>query len=345
MLAGSPNSLEVREEENYWRGMAAYTASWQQQLLTWANDAQAAITMVDTQEPVWTATLVENKDNHDLGPVLTVLENNLADLKRVRKQAQDVLQSAVKLQIKVGMFDQTADTMVTQLSQARVRLKGHLLDRDSLPLWKLTSRRQVGENPGIFHSVNSRVISIGFYLTEHWGAIALLFLVLIVSAMLARRMYLLIRDKQPQDELEADAYRILRHWFALATLPALILSYVLAPSAPITLLGMIILLSFFPILTILPPLVVPRMRVLLYAFAALYVFNWTVSLLGLGAVARRDILFFSNVLLFAFLAYRVRPSRKMAVPDGWWGRVLWLGIRVAVVLLGSLARRQPSWAT
>jgi potassium-dependent mechanosensitive channel len=334
MLAGSPNSLEVREEENYWRGMAAYTASWQQQLLTWANDAQAAITMVDTQEPVWTATLVENKDNHDLGPVLTVIENNLTDLKRVRKQAQDVLQSAVKLQIKVGTFDQTADTMVSELSQARVRLKGHLLDRDSLPLWKLASRREAGESPGIFHSVNSRVISIGFYLTEHWGAIAFLLLVLFVSVLLAKRMHILVCDKQPQDQMEEDAYQILRHWFALATLPALILGYALAPSAPITLLGITILLSFFPILTILPPLVGPRMRVLLYAFAALYVFNWTVSLLGLGAVVRRDILFFSNLLLFAFLAYRVRPSRKVAVPDGWWGRVLWLGIRVAVVLLG-----------
>ena len=338
MLAGSPNSLEVREEENYWRGMGAYTASWQQQLLTWAYDAQAAITMVDTQEPVWAATLEQNKANHDLGPLLTELESNLADLKRVRKQAQDVLQSAVKLQIKVGSFDQTAATMVAQLAKARAKLKGHLLDRDSLPLWKLTMRRQVGETPGIFHSVNSRLISIGFYLAEHWGAIVLLILVLLVSAITAKRMYLMVYDNQPQDELEVDAYRILRHWFALAALPTLILGYALAPSAPISLLGMIILLSFFPILTILPPLVAPRMRVLLYAFAALYAFNWIVSLLGLGNVARRDVLFGSSVLLFGFLAYRVRPSRKVAVPDGWWGRVLWFGIRVAVVILGiSLA--------
>ena len=43
------------------------------------------------------------------------------------------------------------------------------------------------------------------------------------------------------------------------------------------------------------------MRVLLYAFAALYGFNWTVALLGLGPVIRRDVQFFSNLALFAFL--------------------------------------------
>ena len=334
LLGGSPNSLEVREEENYWRGMATFTASWQQQLMAWAKDAQAAVNMVDAQEPIWTATLEENEGNQELGPVLTVMQNNLAELRRVRKQAQEVLQSAVKLQIKVGTFDQTAGTMVAQLSAARGKLKGHLLDRDSQPLWKLSSRRQTGENTGIFHSVSSRAISTAYYIAEHEGAIVLLVLVMIASIVLARHLHSMVRDKQPTDELEAHAYRILRHWVAVGLLPPLILSYALAPSAPLTLLGFTILLSFFPILTILPPLLIDRMRVLLYLFAGLYGFNWTIALLGLSPVVRRDLQFFSNLLLFIVLAYRVRPSSRLPRQETWWGRVLVLGVRVAVVTLG-----------
>ncbi len=334
LLAGNPNSLEVREEENYWRGIAAFTASWQQQLLTWANDAQATVNMVDAQEPVWSATLEANKDNRDLGPVLTVLESNLADLRRLRKQAQGVLQTAVKLQIQVGSFDQTAETMVSQLSQVRIKLKGHLLDRDSLPLWKLSSRRQTGESAGLFNSVNSRMVAVAYYLAEQGTAIVVLLAVWIGSLTLAKRLHSMVRGKQPEDDLEADAYRILRHWMALGLLPPLILGYALAPSAPITLLGFIIVLSFVPILIILPPLISSRMRVLLYAFAALYGFNWTVALLGLGPVIRRDVQFFSNLALFAFLAYRVRPSQVNPREDTWWGRVIWLGVRAAVLVLG-----------
>ncbi len=334
LLAGNPNSLEVREAETYWRGIATFTNSWQQQLLTWANDAQAIVKMVDAQEPVWSATLEANKDNRDLGPVLTVIESNLTELRRLRKQAQGILQTAVKLQVQVGSFDQTAATMVSQLSQTRIKLKGHLLDRDSLPLWKLSSRRQMGESAGIIHSVSSRITSTGYYLLEENVTIVVLVLVLIGSLVLAKRMHSMIRDKEPADDLEADAFRILRHWVALGTLPPLILGYALTPSAPITLVGFIIMLSFVPILIMLPPLLTRRMRVLLYAFAALYGFNWTVALLGLNPVIRRDIQFCSNLVVFVFLAYRIRPSHVNPRLGTWWGRVIWVGVRVAVIILG-----------
>jgi potassium-dependent mechanosensitive channel len=334
MLAGNPNSLEVREEESYWSGMAAFTASWQQQLLSWANNAQTTIHMVDTQEPIWSATLEQNKDNHDLDPVLTVLESNLNELRRLRKQAQGVLQTAVKLQIQVGSFDQTAGAMVSQLSQVRLKLKGHLLDRDSLPLWRLSSRREPGENAGIIHSVNSRVVSVAYYLVEQGAPLVFLFLVLIASLVVAKRLHTMVRDKVPSDEIEADAYRILHHWVALGLLPPLILSYALASSAPVTLLGFVIMLSFVPILIILPPLLPTGTRVLLYVFAALYAFNWTIVLLGLGPVVRRDIQFFSNLFVFVFLVYRVLPSRKYQVQGTFWGQLLWLGVRIAVALLG-----------
>ena len=60
--------------------------------------------MLDAQEPAWAATLEENKDNKELGPVLTVIEGNLADIRKLRKQAQDTLQLVVNLQIKVADF-------------------------------------------------------------------------------------------------------------------------------------------------------------------------------------------------------------------------------------------------
>src|SRR5271169_528853 len=114
MLAGTPNSLEIREEANFWRGMKSYTSDWEQQLLQWANSAQAAINMLDAQEPVWAATFEENKNNHGLGPVLTVISGNLGEIRKLRKQAQDTLQTVVNLQIKVGGFDQTADDVISQ---------------------------------------------------------------------------------------------------------------------------------------------------------------------------------------------------------------------------------------
>src|SRR5271166_5703894 len=102
LLSSTPNSLEVREQETYWRGMQTYTDAWQNQLLTWANNAQAAMQKLDEQEPVWAATLKENQGVKDLDPVLALISDNLNDIRKLRGLARDELQAIVTMQIQAG---------------------------------------------------------------------------------------------------------------------------------------------------------------------------------------------------------------------------------------------------
>src|SRR5215469_3252065 len=283
LLSGTPNSLEVREEENYWRGIQSYTSDWQRQLLDWANNAQKAIQMLDKEEPAWAATLEANKDNQELGPTLAVISGNMNEIHKLRRQEQQTLQAVVNLQIKVGEVDQTAQEVVSELGDVKLKLKGHLLDRDSLPLWQARSRRVVGETTSVFQPVASRWLSITSFLKENRGVLIFLFFLFIACEVMAKRLHDIVRDKQPSDEIEVDAYRILSHWFAVGLLPPLVAGYVLAPSVPVTLLGLVILVSFIPILIVLPPLLHPRLRKLLYLFAGIYAFNWVISWIGLSA--------------------------------------------------------------
>lgn len=333
LLAATPNSLEIREEENYWRGIKSYTNGWQQQLLNWANSAQTTLTMLDAQEPAWAATLAENQDNHELGPVLSLLQGNLADIRKLRQQAQETLQLVVNLQIKVSTFDQISDDLISRLIQARTKLKGHILDRDSLPLWDVNARHEQGETSSVFRSVTGRWISIVAFLQENRGTILFLILLFFGSELLSYHLHQIVKDKQPDDEIEADTYRILEHWFAVGLLPPLILGYVLAPSAPVTVLGLVILVSFFPILIILPRLLSRPLRLVLYAFAVIYAFNWAVSWISLNPVSRRELQFVTNALLCLVLGYLVRPSVSLSRDETWWGRLVLLGVRAAVAVL------------
>ena len=334
LLSGTPSSLEVREEENFWRGINTYTSDWQQQLLGWANNAQAAINLLDAQEPAWAATLEQNQNNKELGPVLTVIETNLADIHKLRARAQAALQESVNLQISVGSVDQTAEDVLLKLAQIRTKLKGRLLDRDSLPLWKTAARRELGESRTVFNSVNSRWISITSFLKENKGVLAFLVALLLASLGFARRLYEITRDKQPADEIEAEAYRILRHWIAVGLLPPLVLGYMLAPAAPVALLGLVILVSFFPILIILPSFLNRRLRLLLYFFAATYALNWTVSWMSLNPSTRRELQFLANLFLFGVLGYLVRPSRRVADEANPWAHAVLLAIRTYVAVMG-----------
>ena len=80
----------------------------------------------------------------------------------------------MNLQISVGSVDQTAEDVLLKLAQIRTKLKGRLLDRDSLPLWKTAARRELGESRTVFNSVNSRWISITSFLKENKGVLAFL---------------------------------------------------------------------------------------------------------------------------------------------------------------------------
>jgi len=338
LVSGTPSSLEVREEENFWRGIDVYTSNWQQQLLGWANNAQAAINLLDAQEPAWAATLEENQNNKELGPVLTVIQSNLADIHKIRNQAQAALQGSVNLQISVGNVDQTAADVLVKLTQIKAKLKGRLLDRDSLPLWKIGARRELGESRTVFNSANSRWISVAAFLKENKGSLTLIFALLLASLVFARRLYQITRDKQPADEIEAEAYRILRHWIAVALLPPLILGYLLTPAAPVALLGLVILVSFFPILIILPSFLNRRLRRLLYFFAATYAFNWTVSWMNLNPSTRRELQVLANLILFGVLGYLVLPSRRVASEAKAWAHAMLVAIRIYVAVVGvSLA--------
>ena len=334
LLSGSPNSLQVHEEENFWRGMQDSTKGWQQQLLDWAHAAQDTLAILDSQEPAWAATLDANKGNRELEPVLAVVEANLAEMKRLRKQAQTALQASVNLQIKVGSLDETANEITDRLVKAQYQLKGHLLDRDSLPLWRVGMRRQNGENVAVFRSVHSRWISITAFFKDKLGAIVFLAVLFVASLLFIRRLHHLTRDKQPADGLEADAYWILKHWFAVGLLTPIVLGSVLAPSAPVTVLGLVILVSFFPILIILPPLLNRRFRLVLYIFAAAFGLTWLVSWIGFDPATRRELAFLVRLLLFLVLAYLSRPFRGGSTEDGSWRRILMVAVRALVLFLG-----------
>jgi len=308
LLSSTPNSLELREQETYWRGMQTYTASWQGQLLTWANNAQAAIQKADEQEPRWIATLHENQGGQDLDPVIALINGNLADLRRLRAQAKDELQAIVAMQILAGADVERADDVVARLAQARKQLTGHLLDRDSLPLWQVAMRRQAGELSQDYGSVSDRLIAIRVFFHENAGALAVVVVLLIVCIVVAFRLHVRVAAITPERELDPMVRRILSHWFALGLLPPLMFGYLLVPNAPMSLVGIAILISFIPILALLPPFLERPPRQMLYFLVGYSAFAATIAWIPLVPTHKREMHFLANVILFAFMPMCCRPS-------------------------------------
>src|SRR5271165_677166 len=335
LLADTPTSLELREQENYWRIEQTATASLRRQLLDWANAAQSAITEVEAQRPIWLATLHENEETLGLGPTLELIRQSLTDLKALTTQAQNQLKTIVNLQVRAATQDQIALDLLDRLSKAHESLDRRLFERDSLPLWRLSERRQMGETSEAFIPASQRLAGIRSFASQVKGALVFLFLLLLLSLFGAYRLRLATRRLQPATPRQEEILEITKHWVALGLLPPLLFAYLLAPLAPLPLIGLVILVSFVPILLLLPSMVPPWLRMLLYCLAGVYTLSAFIAWAGFSAFHKRQVQFLIDLAVFLIFAYLMRPSRVRKLQETSTAPFHILVMRLAVAVLGA----------
>ncbi|MGD0930880.1 MAG: mechanosensitive ion channel domain-containing protein [Candidatus Korobacteraceae bacterium] len=335
VLSASPTNLEIREEENYWRAVQKETAATRRDLLEWANTAQSAVQQLQAQQPQWDATLEENKATPDLGPTLDVIRQSVADLRKLTAQAQDQLRVLVNLQVRAGSQDQHALDILYRLNKAQQYQDSRLFERDSLPLWQVNQRRQEGESSDIYLTASTRMQAIRAFAGQTRGALTLLAMLLLLSLFGAHRLYTAARYAQPADAQSALLQHIARHWIGLALLPPMVGAYLLAPMAPLPLVGLVILISFIPIVLLLPPFIAPPFRIVLYCLAGVYGLSAFIAWMAFSPATKREVQFFLQLVVFVFFAVLLRPSRTPRAKGEGGARWLRLqAIRLGVLILG-----------
>ncbi len=335
VLSGTPTSIELREQENYWRGFQAASSGSRKQLMTWANAAQNALNQLGQVEPQWSTTLDAYKEQRELEPLLDLIHQDLATIRKLRAQATDELQFVVKMQIAVGAQDQAVAEILARLNAGQQVFAEDLLQRDSPRFWEVSDRRQQGENTSLYRTATSRWISIAAFAREHRGVLALLLALLMLSLGAAYRIHRATQNFQPADRAQEETLLLVRRWIALGFLAPLLIAYGLAHTAPLSLIGLIVLFSFFPILRLLAPLLQPRFRFMLYCLAAYYAFTVAISWAPLSPVVKREVSFVGTLALFLAFAYMLGPARglKPGVPAR--NAVLIFGVRLATAMLGA----------
>ena len=188
--------------------------------------------------------------------------------------------------------------------------------------------------PNFFANTKTRVVGIKSFVRENSGVFALLAALLLLSLFGAYRLSGRARWIQPTGELQAHALEIARHWVALGILPPLLIAFLLAPLAPLPLIGLAIVLSFFSILVLLPPLIGPRFHLPLYCLMGVYVFNGVLVWATLSSSAKRELQFLGFLATIVLFAYFLRPKRVAPVETtGQRHGLLILGARVALAVL------------
>ena len=335
LMADQPTSLDLEDEQRYWRSRSDEYAKERGHLTMRAGKLQEQIQTLDAQQKEWVATWVQIHKSKDLEAIVERIKQQTDKIQAAKAEVQAQLNVVLTVQNQVLQQDQQISEILLRVRQARDLERGRLLEQDGRPLWQARESEGPENNFGqAFHRSMGRSFSsakgfVGAHILLTF--VSPMFYLLALFGVFKLRHYLAHIERT---EVSVETLQVLDRPFSVALLVALIGTGQYITSAPIGLAFVYYLLYLVPVLRLLALLTESRFRIFLYVLATFYVLGGVYLLIQLPSFYRREVyalLLLSALVSFGWLA---RPSRMGRLIDqNRRVRVLFIGIRVGLVLL------------
>ena len=335
LLAGTPATFELEDEQRYWRSRNLNYGAERKLLTLRAAKLEEQIQTLEAQQPEWVATWIHIRESPGIEPVVDRIKQQLDKIQAAKSQAQEQLNTVLTLQNEVSQLDQQISDILLRVRGARERERGRLLEPDNPPLWEARPLHQLDESVGpLFHrSFDRSFTTVEEFLRAHQLVVPTLFgsYLLALFVVFKLRRYV---AHTAQQEVPAGAVKVFKRPFSVALLLTLIVTGKFIASAPFGIALLFCLLSLFPVLRILVALIEPGLRIFLYVLATLYGLECIYLLVQAPSPFRRELYAFFVLIAMVSFGWLVRPSRICAAGLRRQGqRMLVIGIRSGFVLL------------
>jgi small-conductance mechanosensitive channel len=275
-IAKSPRLEELSDLEISWKNRAARLAKWQQTISRWTSQLYRDFTLVDQEEQTWELTLKASPPGTLPREVERAVRDLLGEIKKVKAEARKRLDAALVLENQLYQRTTAISEVLDNVTLGKERFRDSLIVAERVPLWEvMTEWQRVGPAAGEIGALLSQQLADALeFLRTHLLGFALVvgffFLILIVAALLSRKVAQWTHD-HPNFE---EATHFLKRPVSLALLIALVLSLVFfTANAPRLIRGLEALLLLIPVLRLLPRLIHPAARPVLFTVAAFYIFD------------------------------------------------------------------------
>jgi small-conductance mechanosensitive channel len=335
LLASNPTTLDLEDEQRYWRSRGLEYAAKRKLLTQRAAKLEEQIQTLESQEPEWVATWVQIHRSPGIEAIVERIKQQLDKIQTAKAQMQEQLNVVLTLQTQVSQEDQQISDVLSRVRQASESERGHLLEMDGRPLWEARDLQTPAQNirPSFRGSFGRAYSSAQEFLASHILAtigVAIIYLAALLSAFRLRGRF------ASRPNILPGALQLLRRPFSVALLVTLVGTGQYVVSAPIGMAFIFYLLYLVPVLRLLAPLVESKLRIFLYVLSAFYALGGVYLLIQLPPLFRRDL--YALLLLAALVSFLwlARPSR-MGPPLRWTRevRIFLIGSRAVIVLVAA----------
>lgn len=310
LLEGNPSATEIGDEELYWRGLSQQSSAQRKQLSTRAANLETQIHFLDEQQMKWQATHDQIQNTPGIETVATRVQQELDAINVTRSQAENQLKLMLTFQSLLSKNSRQISDSVTKLSAAQEAFRGHIFQRDSHPLWSKGAFRE-GTQPmgaGLRRSADRDFATGGEFLHAKVLLVCLFVILFVAALFLAFRIRDYLGDGS-RPGIPAGAHAIFRHPYAVALTFALLAMMGQTFSAPISVGAVLYVLWMIVTITLLPLLIEPGLRPLLYTLAVCNVLSGLRVWVPFSPLAKRGLLTVGVSAAIAAFAWLSRPSR------------------------------------
>lgn len=337
LFAATPNVLELRDEELYWIALNTQYASYRKLLTSQATYLEDRVHLLDIQQLQWEATWSQARVTRGIEAVVVRLKEEVGAIRAARVKVQEQLNLVLTLQNQVSQQDRLISEVLAKFASERQRLRGHLLERDGLPIWQERRLRGLDEPMmrAIGQSLDLESKSVGDFARAHkllFSSIALAYCLALAAAFKLKSYAVSFSDAR----IPPVALVIFSRPYSVALLVALLgmLGHLTWATTGTTFI--VVALWLFQAIRLLPPLIEPEVRPLLYAMAPFLVLEGARVLIPFSPVLKRDLFALNTLAALVIFAWLARPLRLHRLDKA--SRISWLlvaGVRIGIALLAA----------
>ena len=341
LLAGNPTSLDLEDEQRYWRSRSLEYAAERRLLTQHARRVEEQTQTLEDQQREWLATWIQFQKTPGIETIVERIKQQLDKIQAAKSEAQEQLNLVLSMQNQVSQQDQQISDILFRLRQVREQERGHLFELDGRPLWEARDSQALEQNvASSFHrSVERSFTSFKEFVGAHILGMIMLAIVYLMVLLGVFKLQRYVAGAAPR-EVPAEAPPVLARPFSVALsvvlLGALIGTGRKVALAPIGIAFVFYLLYVVPVLRLLTVLIESRFRMFLYVLATFYTLCGFYLLIQLPAFFGREVyalLILSALVSFGWLARTSRINSTLGQSRK--ARILWIGIYAGVVLLGA----------
>ncbi len=311
-IAKAVRPEDIWDIEVAWKNRAARVAKSELIVSNQAAQLYKDLTSVEQEEKIWELTLKSYAAGTLPRQVESAVRAFLADAQKTKTELRKRLDVALVLENQLYQRETTISELLSDINQARERFRGSLMVAERVPLWRIAAEWERMELPaGGIRGLLSQQLSDGLeFVQAHPLGLGLFifffFIVLVVASLLSRKVAQWTQD-HPNF---AEATHFLKRPVSLALLITLVPFLIFFTAhTPRLITAVAALLLLVPVLRLLPPLVHPAARPLLFVLTGFYILDIIRSLLLPIPLLSRLSFVFADVVAIVILAWLFRPAR------------------------------------